>query len=91
MKPLSGLDAAFLYRETPETPMCVGSLHLYQVPERRSATWFERARKHIESCLHLVPVFTRRIASLPFDIASPVRAEDGEVDLDHHIRRIRLR
>ncbi len=91
MNPLSGIDAAFLFLETPETPMHVGSLHLYRVPARGRAAYFERARRHIESRLHLVPVFTRRVASLPLDIASPVWAEDREVDLDHHIRRVRLR
>ncbi|HEX4944356.1 MAG TPA: wax ester/triacylglycerol synthase family O-acyltransferase [Usitatibacteraceae bacterium] len=91
MKPLSGLDTAFLCLETPETPMHVGSLHLYRVQSRSRAGYFERAKKHIASRLHLAPVFTRRIASLPFDIASPVWVEDREVDLDHHIRRIRLR
>jgi hypothetical protein len=29
MKTLSGLDATFLYLEMPETPMHVGSRHLY--------------------------------------------------------------
>ncbi|HQZ46106.1 MAG TPA: wax ester/triacylglycerol synthase family O-acyltransferase [Usitatibacteraceae bacterium] len=91
MKPLSGLDAAFLHLETPETPMHVGSLHLYQVPGRGRAGYFERARRHIGARLHLVPVFTRRLASAPFDVASPVWVEDREVDLDRHVRRIRLR
>jgi hypothetical protein len=33
MKPLSGLDGAFLHLETPETPMHVASLHLFDLPE----------------------------------------------------------
>src|SRR2546430_2736354 len=33
MKSLSGLDATFLYLETPETPMHVGSLNLYELPK----------------------------------------------------------
>jgi len=78
LKPLSGLDAAFLCLETPATPMHVGSLHLYRVPPRARKGYFEKARKHIESRLHLVPVFTRRIASLPFDLASPMWVEDRE-------------
>ncbi len=90
MKPLSGLDAAFLHLETPETPMHVGSLHLYRVPARARSSFHERVRRHVESRLHLVPVFTRRIASLPFDIASPVWTRDRAVDLDWHIRRVRL-
>jgi WS/DGAT/MGAT family acyltransferase len=90
MKPLSGLDAAFLHLETPETPMHVGSLHLYRVPPRLREGYFDRVKRHVASRLHLVPVFTRRIASLPLDLASPVWVEDREVDLGHHIRRARL-
>ena len=61
MKPLSGLDAAFLYLETPETPMHVGSLHLYQVPPRQRATFYDRAVKHIASRIHLAPGETRTV------------------------------
>ena len=32
MKPLSGLDGAFLHLETPATPMHVASLHLFDLP-----------------------------------------------------------
>ena len=32
MNHLSGIDAAFLYLETPEMPMHVGSLNLYDLP-----------------------------------------------------------
>jgi hypothetical protein len=32
MKPLSGIDSAFLYLETPATPMHVASLHLFDLP-----------------------------------------------------------
>ncbi len=34
MKPLTGIDATFLYMETPETPMHVAGLTLYQPPAR---------------------------------------------------------
>ncbi len=90
MKPLSGLDAAFLHLETPETPMHVGSLHLLRVPARARAGFADRVRAHVEERLHLVPVFTRRIAALPFDLASPVWVADREVDLDWHVRRVKL-
>ena len=32
MKHLSGLDASFLHLETPEMPMHVGALHLFELP-----------------------------------------------------------
>jgi diacylglycerol O-acyltransferase len=90
MTPLSGLDAAFLYLETPETPMHVGSVHLYDLPQGERADFFERARHHLERRLHLSPVFRRRLATLPFDLATPMWVEDRPVDLDYHLRRIVL-
>jgi WS/DGAT/MGAT family acyltransferase len=90
VKALSGLDAAFLYLETPETPMHVGSVHLYEVPARQRAGFFGRAKKHVGARLHLASVFTRRIATLPLDVASPMWIEDQPVDLDYHMRRIVL-
>lgn len=90
MKPLSGLDSAFLYLESPEVPMHVGSLNLVEVPARQRARWVERAREHIGKRLHLSPVFTRRLASLPWDIASPVWVEDRAVDLAWHVQRVKL-
>ncbi|MBK7661660.1 MAG: wax ester/triacylglycerol synthase family O-acyltransferase [Betaproteobacteria bacterium] len=90
MKPLSGLDSAFLYLESPEVPMHVGSLNLVGVPARQRAKWVEKAREHIGRRLHLAPVLTRRLATLPFDLASPVWVEDREVDLGWHVRRVRL-
>ncbi|MBK8321238.1 MAG: wax ester/triacylglycerol synthase family O-acyltransferase [Betaproteobacteria bacterium] len=90
MKPLSGLDSAFLYLESPEVPMHVGSLNLVEVPARQRAKWVEKAREHIGKRLHLAPVLTRRLATLPFDLASPVWVEDREVDLGWHVQRVRL-
>jgi diacylglycerol O-acyltransferase / wax synthase len=54
LKPLSGLDAAFLHLETPETPMHVGSRHLFRVPARGRAGFAQRVRRHVEGRLHLV-------------------------------------
>jgi WS/DGAT/MGAT family acyltransferase len=90
VKPLSGLDATFLYLEAPETPMHVGSLHLYEPPPGRRVDFLARARRHIRSRLHLAPVFRRRLATLPLELASPMWIEDRRVDLDHHVRRIVL-
>ena len=90
MTPLSGLDAAFLYLETPETPMHVGSVHLYELPRGQHTDFFERARRHLEGRLHLTPVFRRRLATLPFELAGPMWVEDQPVDLDYHLRRIIL-
>ena len=90
MTPLSGLDAAFLYVETPETPMHIGSVHVCVLPRGQRTEFFKRARRHLEDRLPLTPVFRRRLATVPFEFASPMWVEDRRVDLDYHLRRIVL-
>ena len=45
----------------------------------------------INSALRLAPVFTRKLALMPFDLANPVWIEDDDIDLDFHIRSATLR
>ena len=87
MHHLSAMDSAFLHLETAEMPMHVGSLHRYQMPEGYKGTWYEDVRDHLSKRLHLAPVFTRKLALMPFDLANPVWIEDDDIDLDYHIRR----
>lgn len=90
MKPLSGLDSLFLHLETAATPMHVGALHLLEAAPGERDDFVARVRNHIGDRLHLLPVFTRRLAPMPLGFANPVWVEADEVDLDYHVRRIRL-
>ena len=90
MKHLTGLDAAFLYLESPEMPMHVGSLHVYSLPPAYKGSFVDDVREHIRKRMHLAPVFHRKLALMPFDIANPVWIEDDDVDLDYHVRSITL-
>jgi WS/DGAT/MGAT family acyltransferase len=90
LKPLSGLDSLFLHLETAETPMHVGSLHLYELPEDYQGEFYAKLKRHIARRLHLVPLFCRTLKTLPLAIANPVWVEDADVDLDYHVRRVRL-
>jgi diacylglycerol O-acyltransferase len=83
---LSAMDAAFLHLETAEMPMHVGSLHRYRLPAGYDGNWHEDIKAHMARRLHLAPVFTRKLALMPFDLANPVWIEDDDVDLDYHIR-----
>jgi len=87
MKTLSGLDATFLYLETPETPMHVGSLHLYELPRGFKGSFTKAVREHIAKRMHLAPIFSRRLAFMPFDLGHPVWVEADAVDLEFHIRK----
>lgn len=90
MQQLTGVDSAFLYLETPETPMHVASLHLYDLPEGFRGDFLKTVRAHIRGRLPVLPVLRRRLAPLPLQIASPVWVDDERVDLAHHIRRATL-
>lgn len=87
MKTLSGLDATFLYLETPQTPMHVGSLHFYELPAGFRGSFHEAVQEHIGRRMHLAPIFTRRLAFMPFDLGHPMWVESDGVDIDFHIRR----
>jgi diacylglycerol O-acyltransferase len=89
LKPLSGLDSLFLHLETPATPMHVGAVHLLQRP-RRGGDFLLRVRRHVARRLHLSPVFTRQLASMPLDFANPVWVRAPDVDLTKHIVRVTL-
>ncbi|MBL8512944.1 MAG: wax ester/triacylglycerol synthase family O-acyltransferase [Betaproteobacteria bacterium] len=85
MHPLSALDALFLHIETPETPMHVGSLMILKRPPRLKGSLFPKFRKLIANRMHLAPLFSRRLAFVPLDLANPVWLENLPVDLDQHV------
>jgi diacylglycerol O-acyltransferase / wax synthase len=51
-----------------------------------TGTWFDAVKAHVASRMHLAPVFTRKLALMPFDLANPVWIADDDIDLDYHIR-----
>ncbi len=92
MNHLSALDALFLQLETPSTPMHVGSFMLLDKPPRKSTSPYQTIRRHLLSRLHLAPLFSRKLAFMPFDLANPIWLEVNRdaIDLDWHIRSHRL-
>lgn len=90
MQTLSGLDGAFLHLETPQTPMHVASLHVFDLPKGWRGDFHQRLQRLMRERLHLAPVFTRKLAPMPLQFANPAWVEDDAVDLDWHVRRVRL-
>ncbi|MBI3369916.1 MAG: wax ester/triacylglycerol synthase family O-acyltransferase [Burkholderiales bacterium] len=87
---LSVVDGAFLHLESPEMPMHVGSLIIVEPPPPGQGPWYDSVRAHVASRMHLAPVFTRKLALMPFDLANPVWIHDDDIDLDYHIRYLVL-
>ena len=86
MDHLSGLDATFLYMETPETPMHVGGLNIYELPAGYEGSFLDNLRDHIAKRMHLAPVFRRKLVNMPFELANPIWVADDDMDLEYHIR-----
>lgn len=89
MKQLSGLDATFLYLETPEMPMHVGALHLLELPPGFKGRFVTALRQHMASRLPVAPALRRRPWWMPLNLAAPAWV-DAEPDMKAHVVEIRL-
>ncbi len=89
MNRLSALDALFLYVETPQTPMHVGSVTIFK-PSSLEDGLFARFRDHTAARLDLLPSYRRRLDSTPLSIDHPAWVVDDKLDLDYHIRHAAL-
>ena len=87
MKQLSGLDASFLYMETPSQFGHVSSLSVFERPDVPDYEPFEAWRAQIERRLHLLEPLRRRLREVPFGLDHPFWIEDPDFDLDYHVRR----
>jgi WS/DGAT/MGAT family acyltransferase len=87
MKPVKAVDAAFLQLETAATPMHVGALFVLDPGSREAGrSFFRRFKAEIGARLDRSEVFTRRVATLPLNLANPMWVE-SDPDLDYHVRR----
>ena len=87
---LSGLDAAFLYVETPTLHMHVGLVAVLDPSTVPGGYSFRRLRQLVDERIALAPVFQRRLVEVPFRLGQPVWVDDPEFDIDNHLRRAAL-
>lgn len=87
---LSAMDASFLYLETPEMPMHVGSMAIFRLPEGYKGDFFEEFKAMIASRMHMAPILKARLEKAPLDIDHPSWVEDDQFDIDRHIFRASL-
>ncbi len=85
LEAISGMDATFLYGETPTSPMHVGSVGVIE-----GSLKFEDFRKTILSRLHQMPKFRKRLVYVPMSIDYPYWVDDPNFDIDMHINHIAL-
>lgn len=91
MEQLSGLDASFLYLETGNMPMHIGSLAIYdQSTAPGGAVTFKDILRFFEKRLHKARAFRQRLVSVPMSLDYPYWIEDPDFDLEFHVRHIAL-
>lgn len=91
MEQLSALDATFINLETRSAPTHVGGIAIYDqstAPEGRVT--FKGILSNIESRLHLARCFRQKLVRVPFGFDHPYWIEDGNFDLEFHVRHIAL-
>ncbi len=87
---LTGLDAAFLYAETPTHHMHVAIAAVFDPATVPGGYSFRRVRQLIRDRIPLAPVFQRRLVEVPLRLGHPVWIDDPEFDIDNHLRRAAL-
>jgi diacylglycerol O-acyltransferase / wax synthase len=87
---LTGLDAAFLAMETKSVFGHVGSVIVLDPSTAPEPLTLERLTRLIESRLHLIPPFRRRLAEVPFGLDQPYWIEDPDFDIEFHVRELAL-
>ena len=90
MRRLTGLDASFLYLETPNNHMHVAATYVYDPATGPEGHSFERVKQLVANRLHLLPPFRWRLVEVPFGLHHPLWIEDPDFDLDYHVRRASL-
>lgn len=90
MDRLSGLDASFLYLETPEQLMHVCGLVVVDPSTMPDGYSFAAMRDEIDARVHDVPAFTRKLRKVPLGLDHPIWVKDQHFDIDRHVHRLAL-
>src|SRR3979490_1288593 len=90
MERLSGLDASFLYIESPTQP-----LHVCSIPELDTSTvpggyTFDRLRDELALRIAAIPEFRAKLADSQLNLDYPVWVDDDAFDPHRHLLRIGL-
>lgn len=87
MERLSGLDAFFLYVESPAMHTHVALTAVFDPSTTPGGYSFERFRDHIAQRVHLVAPFRRRVVEVPLRLHHPVWVDDAGFRVDRHVKR----
>jgi WS/DGAT/MGAT family acyltransferase len=88
---LSSIDAAFIEAETPNLPMHVSSVSVYDPSTApQGVVRFKDIMALYEDAIYDVPMLRRRLVQVPGNMDFPYWIEDPDFDIEFHVRHIAL-
>lgn len=91
MRQLTGLDASFLYLETPNAPMHISGLSIYdQSTAPGGKVRFKEIVANTNDRMLGLPVMTQKLKTVPMNLDHPYWVTDGAYDPEFHIRHLAL-
>ena len=90
MQRMPGIDAGFLYMETPTLHMHTLKISYLDTSTVPGGYSFARFQQELGARLPLLPPLRRRVVTVPLWLHHPVWVEDRAVDLDRHVRRLQV-
>ncbi|MCP5209151.1 MAG: wax ester/triacylglycerol synthase family O-acyltransferase [Hahellaceae bacterium] len=92
MARMNVLDASWLAVDSEETPMHVGNLQIFSLPENAPETFLRDQVDRMKKAFKVVSPWNKKLAnpSLFSRIVSPSWVVDDKIDLDYHVRHSAL-
>lgn len=90
MKRLIGLDSVFLYNETPNAPQHTMSVSVVDAATPDGDLTFELFRETLHQRLRRLEPLRYQLVEIPFGMHHPMWQKQADVDLDYHIRRVKV-
>lgn len=90
MQQLSGLDASFLYLETPNAPMHIGGVSILAAETPKGRLDLETLRELLRTRCHTSRAFTQKLVDVPLKLGKPYWIHDDQFDVANHIQRTQL-
>jgi diacylglycerol O-acyltransferase len=91
MQQLTGMDASFLYLETPNAPMHISGLSIYdQSTAPGGKVRFKEIIDNYTDRVRPMPPMTRKLVEVPLNLDHPYWVSDGHFDPEFHIRHLAL-
>jgi WS/DGAT/MGAT family acyltransferase len=91
MHQLNGFDSAFLFMETQNAPMHIGSVAIFDPSTAPDGiVRLKRIIQTLEERAHLAPYLKQRLFEVPFNADFPYWVRDDAFDPEFHVRHIAL-